>query len=127
MRYQSFVEQIEDFHRMESGTQTRTKFWARPWRFFTEPEDSVEADPWIAGGLPSAAPAPRSEDLHYCTVIGRGRDQCGSRQVGWTEAPASWVQPASVCEHLESASLATGCRYQDGRIQPSCILQCAGC
>ena len=34
MRYQSFVEQIEDFHRMESGTQTRTKFWARPWRFF---------------------------------------------------------------------------------------------
>ena len=86
----------------------------------------VEADPWIAGGA-GAASAPRSEDLHYCTEIGRGRDQCGSRQVGWTEALASWVQPASVCEHLESASLVTGCRYQDGRIQLSCILQCAGC
>ena len=58
-----------------------------------------------AGGLPTAAPAPKSEDLHYCTEIGRGRDQCGS-QVSCTEAPASWVQPASeqrLCEQVAAS------------------------
>ena len=54
----------------------------------------VKADPWNAGGA-GATSAPKSEDLHHCTEIGRSRDQYGSRQAGWTEAPASWVQPAS--------------------------------
>ena len=55
----------------------------------------VVDDPRIAGGLPSAAPAPKFEDLHCPTEPGLGREQWGSRQLPLNQASASWGGPGA--------------------------------
>ena len=70
-------------------------------------EEAGEA-PWIAGSLPSAAPAPKCEALTCPTVIGRGRDQCGS-QDPTTEAPAP---PESIVPRAEKSTAKLGVSHK---------------
>ena len=47
------------------------------------------------GQAAAANAAPKFEDLHCPTEIGRGCDQWGSRQVAWKQASAGWGGPGA--------------------------------